>query len=45
MILSGATTRGQNGPASNGNKEVIHIPPKSKAEASLLFNVVYRIIV
>ena len=29
MTLSGATTPGQSGPGSNGNKEVLHIPQNS----------------
>ena len=31
--LSGATTPGQRGPASNGNERVLHIPQISKARA------------
>ena len=34
--LSGATTLGQSGPGSNGNKEVLHIHQISKAGASPL---------
>ena len=34
--LSGATTLGQNGLGSNGNKGVLHIPQISKAGAMLL---------
>ena len=33
--LSGATTPGQSGPGSNGNKGVLHITQISKARASL----------
>ena len=33
-FLSGATTPGQSGPGSNGNKGVLHIPQMSKAGAS-----------
>ena len=29
MTLSGATTPGQSGPGSDGNKEVLHIPQSS----------------
>ena len=29
MALSGATTPGQSGPGSDGNKEVLHIPQSS----------------
>ena len=31
---SGATTTGQNGPGSNGNEVVVHIPPNSRIGAS-----------
>ena len=34
MTLTGATTRGQSGPGSNGNEGVLLIPQSSKAGAS-----------
>ena len=33
--LSGATTQGQNGPGSNDNEKVLHIPQSSRTGASL----------
>ena len=34
-ILSGASIPGQNGPGSNGNEEVLHIPQSSRTGVSL----------
>ena len=46
--LSGATSRGQSGPGSNGNKEVLHISQKLQHYKSLtirLFSVISRTLV